>query len=386
MYKDLVRLPARYLFTVTSWLILLLAAGMAAQGARWLEQAGLAPALGNAVWNTEVPIYVPKENFGVFGAALPGTFYKRDDSMPPEMRYFDGKPPETLRFGTPWPEGNFTWVRESTEIAPGFHLILLKGPWGVDLDVMEISLAIDTPKGVVLVVGCSHPTIEKVVEAASAATGKPIHLVFGGTHLLLAQPDGILNNHRLKPVGLSCGLKVRIRVDLTTRLLGLHPKIIIGIRLKVMLQVALYHFLRHLPHRRAEIPPRPEVPSPVALLDVRKLLAQMSRRTTLDAPHDLARRKVRGGTDQDVRMILARHPAHDPNLKSITGLPHQFSHPLCHVTSQNVVPVLRHPHKVVLDLVHRVAAISVVHVASTVVCFSGGSSSQLKLTGQSRWF
>ncbi len=141
--------------------------------------------------NPSVKIYVPKENFGVFGAALPGTFYKRDESLPPEMRYFDGKPPETLRFGSPWPQANFTWITETTEVAPGFHLILLKGSWGVDLDVMEISLAIDTPDGIVLVVGCSHPTIEKIVEAASSVIDKPIHLVFGGTHLLPAKPDEI---------------------------------------------------------------------------------------------------------------------------------------------------------------------------------------------------
>lgn len=141
--------------------------------------------------NPDVPIYVPKENFGVFGAALPGSFYKHDDSLPPEMRYFDGDPPETLRFGSAWPQGNFTWITETTEIAPGFHLILLKGPWGVDLDVMEISLAIDTPDGTVLIVGCSHPTLEKIVEAASAVIDKPIHLIFGGTHLLPATPDEI---------------------------------------------------------------------------------------------------------------------------------------------------------------------------------------------------
>jgi len=141
--------------------------------------------------NPGVKIYAPKENFGVFGAALPGTFYKRDESLPAEMRYFDGKPPETLRFGSAWPEGNFTWVTENTEVAPDFHLILLKGPWGVDLDVMEVSLAIDTPAGVVLIVGCSHPTLEKIVEAAKVAIDKPIHLVFGGTHLLPAKPDEI---------------------------------------------------------------------------------------------------------------------------------------------------------------------------------------------------
>jgi 7,8-dihydropterin-6-yl-methyl-4-(beta-D-ribofuranosyl)aminobenzene 5'-phosphate synthase len=107
------------------------------------------------------------------------------------MRYFDGKPPETLHFGSPWPQGNFTWITETTEVAPGFHLILLKGSWGVDLDVMEISLAIDTPDGIVLVVGCSHPTIEQIVETASSVIDKPVHLVFGGTHLLPAAPDEI---------------------------------------------------------------------------------------------------------------------------------------------------------------------------------------------------
>ena len=53
---------------------------------------------------------------------------------------FDGKPPDTLRFGTPWPEANFTWITKTTEVAPGFHLILLNGTWGADLEVKEISL------------------------------------------------------------------------------------------------------------------------------------------------------------------------------------------------------------------------------------------------------
>jgi 7,8-dihydropterin-6-yl-methyl-4-(beta-D-ribofuranosyl)aminobenzene 5'-phosphate synthase len=141
--------------------------------------------------NPNVAIYAPKENFGVFGSSFPGSFYRRNESLPPEMRYFDGKPPETLRFGTPWPQGKFTWVAKTSEVAPGFHLILLKGPWGVDLDVMEISLAIDTPQGIVLVVGCSHPTIEKIVEAAKAAINKPIHLVVGGLHLLPAKDEEI---------------------------------------------------------------------------------------------------------------------------------------------------------------------------------------------------
>jgi len=41
----------RHLFTVTSWMILLLASGMAAQGAAFLLQADLVPPLGN-LWDT----------------------------------------------------------------------------------------------------------------------------------------------------------------------------------------------------------------------------------------------------------------------------------------------------------------------------------------------
>lgn len=141
--------------------------------------------------NPNVKMYAPKEAFGVYGAALPGTFYRKNESLPLEQRYFGGNPPETLKFGTPWPNGNFTYVEQSTEVAPGVHLLPLKGEWGVDLPVMELSMAIDTPEGIVLVVGCSHPTIEKIVEAAKGAIDKPVHLVVGGTHLLPAKDDQI---------------------------------------------------------------------------------------------------------------------------------------------------------------------------------------------------
>lgn len=51
-YFGLLSIPTQHLFTVTSWLIALLAAGMAAQSASFLEQAGLVNFLGNTVWDT----------------------------------------------------------------------------------------------------------------------------------------------------------------------------------------------------------------------------------------------------------------------------------------------------------------------------------------------
>jgi high-affinity iron transporter len=52
IYFGLLAIPLRYLFAVTSWLILFLAAGMASQGAAFLLQADLLPALGNNLWDT----------------------------------------------------------------------------------------------------------------------------------------------------------------------------------------------------------------------------------------------------------------------------------------------------------------------------------------------
>ena len=51
-YAGLLRLSTRYLFTATSWMILLLAAGMAANGAKFLSQAGVLPTLGMKLWDT----------------------------------------------------------------------------------------------------------------------------------------------------------------------------------------------------------------------------------------------------------------------------------------------------------------------------------------------
>ena len=52
IYWSLVSIPTRQLFTVTNWLVLLLAAGLASQGAAFLMQANLLPSLGSNVWDT----------------------------------------------------------------------------------------------------------------------------------------------------------------------------------------------------------------------------------------------------------------------------------------------------------------------------------------------
>ena len=52
IYWGLVSIPMRLLFTITSWLVLLLAAGLASQAAAFLMQADLLPPLGSNLWDT----------------------------------------------------------------------------------------------------------------------------------------------------------------------------------------------------------------------------------------------------------------------------------------------------------------------------------------------
>src|SRR2546425_2781683 len=140
--------------------------------------------------NPKVKIYAPKEGFGVYGADLPSTFYRKDATLPPEQRYYDGAPPAVMRFGAAWPGANFQLIDKNTEIVPGVHLISLVSDKPGTLELRELSLAINAPDGTVIVVGCSHPGIDKIVETAIAINPR-IHFVVGGFHLVVSNDADI---------------------------------------------------------------------------------------------------------------------------------------------------------------------------------------------------
>jgi len=75
--------------------------------------------------NPQVPIYAPREGFGIFGAAVPGTFYRALPTLPDSMRYFEGVVPGQIKSGTPWPTAHFVLVDSSMTIAPGIRLVAL---------------------------------------------------------------------------------------------------------------------------------------------------------------------------------------------------------------------------------------------------------------------
>jgi 7,8-dihydropterin-6-yl-methyl-4-(beta-D-ribofuranosyl)aminobenzene 5'-phosphate synthase len=137
--------------------------------------------------NPSVRIYTPAEPWGPFGWDAPNSFYRKDQSLPPNMRYFDGEPPAALSAGTPWPQANLVRVDSTTEIAPGIFLVPTISQVPGTLELREISLAIRGPQGLIIVDGCSHAGVEKVLDAATKVDPH-VRVLFGGLHLVTA-PD-----------------------------------------------------------------------------------------------------------------------------------------------------------------------------------------------------
>jgi len=140
--------------------------------------------------NPRVTVYTPDETYGVFGSSLPGVFYPRCHSLPPYMQYYDGKPPETIRHGSPWLDAKFIWIKETTEVAPDVWLIAVVSDVPGTREMRELSLGLRTPRGLVVVAGCSHPGIENIL-AASRTVQDRVYCIFGGLHLVLTKEPEI---------------------------------------------------------------------------------------------------------------------------------------------------------------------------------------------------
>ncbi len=137
--------------------------------------------------NPHVKIYVPDEPWGLFARGVGNDFYRKDPDLPAEMRYYQGHPPAILDAGTPWPGGNFIPIAKETEIAPGFFILPGVSTSPGTLELKELDLAIKSPKGMLVVVGCSHPGVENIVHEAS--TIQPhVYLLLGGLHQI-QKPD-----------------------------------------------------------------------------------------------------------------------------------------------------------------------------------------------------
>jgi 7,8-dihydropterin-6-yl-methyl-4-(beta-D-ribofuranosyl)aminobenzene 5'-phosphate synthase len=69
------------------------------------------------------------------------------------------------------------------QIAPGVRIVRNISPGRFFTETPELSLVLDSPQGQILLVGCSHPGIEEVLESIQASS-RPVRLLVGGLHWL----------------------------------------------------------------------------------------------------------------------------------------------------------------------------------------------------------
>jgi 7,8-dihydropterin-6-yl-methyl-4-(beta-D-ribofuranosyl)aminobenzene 5'-phosphate synthase len=139
--------------------------------------------------NPAVKIYTPVEP-AYFKGKTPLVFLKREPGLPPSMSYYSGKQPENFDSGSPWQDANFEIISDTAEIWPGFFLLTTKSDKPGTREMNELSLAIRTPAGLAVVVGCSHPGVEKILEAA-AKIDPQLYTVAGGFHLVVSPPEEV---------------------------------------------------------------------------------------------------------------------------------------------------------------------------------------------------
>jgi 7,8-dihydropterin-6-yl-methyl-4-(beta-D-ribofuranosyl)aminobenzene 5'-phosphate synthase len=139
--------------------------------------------------NAGLKIYAPNEA-AFFKRPPPMGMLKPSPGLPPELRYYEGKAPERWASGTPWEKGNFEIVTKPIEFLPGFFVFSTTSQKPGTLEMNEVSLAIRTPKGLAVVVGCSHPGVEKVLEEAAKIDPR-LYIVTGGFHLVLTPQEEV---------------------------------------------------------------------------------------------------------------------------------------------------------------------------------------------------
>jgi 7,8-dihydropterin-6-yl-methyl-4-(beta-D-ribofuranosyl)aminobenzene 5'-phosphate synthase len=139
--------------------------------------------------NSGVKIYAPQEG-GFFKSQPPAGFLKPHPGLPQDLRYYEGKQPERWVSGSPWEKGNFEIVVRTTEVFPGFYVLTTRSQKPGTIEMNEVSLAIRTPKGLAVIVGCSHPGVENILEEAARIDPR-IYTVAGGFHFVLTPQDEV---------------------------------------------------------------------------------------------------------------------------------------------------------------------------------------------------
>jgi 7,8-dihydropterin-6-yl-methyl-4-(beta-D-ribofuranosyl)aminobenzene 5'-phosphate synthase len=160
--------------------------------------------------NPKVKIYAPNDFFSL-GSPTKLPFRETEpetaQTLPKDERYFRGE--KVLEGMTSVPTGKFwkadvEYLTEAKEVLPGVTIVpttselmgtftkyppFEKNPQFIGLP--ELSLSLATEKGDIVISGCSHSSIERIVDATQKVRKNKIYLLTGGFHLIPYKRDYI---------------------------------------------------------------------------------------------------------------------------------------------------------------------------------------------------
>ena len=84
----------------------------------------------------------------------------------------------------------FPRIYEDEVVNPRF-MIRRNGGFQPDPFDDEVLVAVDTPEGIIVLLGCSHPGMKNMLSAAAEAVDRPLFAVLGGTHMVEASQDSL---------------------------------------------------------------------------------------------------------------------------------------------------------------------------------------------------
>jgi 7,8-dihydropterin-6-yl-methyl-4-(beta-D-ribofuranosyl)aminobenzene 5'-phosphate synthase len=148
--------------------------------------------------NPGLKVYLPDDFYA--GSAAPLVVKAPTEAeakaLGPDQTYYGGKPPGPRLPGAQFTGANVEYVKESRPIAPGVTLIATRSellgyyskyPPNTESPRMtglpELSLALATPRGEILITGCSHSSVETIARECRRVRGGGIDLLVGGFHL-----------------------------------------------------------------------------------------------------------------------------------------------------------------------------------------------------------
>ncbi|OPL09016.1 MAG: hypothetical protein AVO33_08915 [delta proteobacterium ML8_F1] len=133
--------------------------------------------------------YFNKKVKGLDAEVFTGVNYDEKDLLDAGVRVHTLTEDITSIFENVYLIRNFSRVYPDT-IDPGFALKIGQQRYP-DPFTDEIALVIRGEKGLVLVVGCSHPGIENIIETVRQRFREPLYALIGGTHLRDASDERI---------------------------------------------------------------------------------------------------------------------------------------------------------------------------------------------------